>query len=201
MYDLNLLYELVVLVTIPEYREFYPTTRFGYRNGRPTRAEHQAYLYRARYESPLLLELVTSPIALVAAGPVLIRAWIAAADELIDFIDKLHDRSDRRREEKEERVLRSLERRKRLQELTQADEVSSEPRDQLDVQIREALADIDGSRDDLHKALMAHGAEATYEAMQRRISNNAVRPRQLELFAAFDVADDGEEAGSADELR
>jgi hypothetical protein len=190
-YDLNLLYELVALVSLPQYANYPIDRRFWYRNGRGVRPPDQAYLYRAEFASPLLLEIAFSPIAIF--GPWLIRRWIAAADDVINFIDGVHDRPARREEERQERVVRAKERRKREldldREIAEREHVAA-----LNARIDDGLRKLDhAALEDLLDALVARGALSTYENVRKRISDNPVRPRELDIFPAYDAGEEDDE--------
>src|SRR4051794_24019504 len=75
-YDLSVLYDIVTLAAIPEGADVNFQGRFVWtRYGRPVPPGLAPYVLRARYESPLLLEIgFLSGVFLV---PKVIRGWVA----------------------------------------------------------------------------------------------------------------------------
>jgi hypothetical protein len=59
MYDLELLYDLQVLLHQGDYAEYRFSTAFFYRNGRPLKSEHRLRTARISKGSPLEVELLT----------------------------------------------------------------------------------------------------------------------------------------------
>lgn len=58
LYDFELLYDLVTILTYPDYSG-YPLTRyFWYRKGRATKPEHKIRTLRIIKESPLIIEII-----------------------------------------------------------------------------------------------------------------------------------------------
>ncbi len=82
IYDLNLFYDAVVLANVDDYKEYNFTQYFWFRKGRAIRQEHQLYLARVRYESPL--ELVTILFA-AAAAPAFLWALVQLFEKISNW--------------------------------------------------------------------------------------------------------------------
>lgn len=72
IYDFSLLHDCVALSTIPEYENYYFSQYFWYRKGRPLHPEHQLYLNKISYNSPLGLEVIIPATAAALGMPLLI---------------------------------------------------------------------------------------------------------------------------------
>ena len=66
LYDFTLLYDIVTLISLPQYRKYRFSQRFWFRQGRPLKTEHQLYISRLRNESPLLLEVLFPAVVLIS---------------------------------------------------------------------------------------------------------------------------------------
>lgn len=79
LYDMNLLNDCIVLVSLPEYAEFKFSTTFWYRNGRPVSRDHRLYLGRIRHSSPIELSVIFTMTAAAVGVP-----WV-----LVQTIEKV----------------------------------------------------------------------------------------------------------------
>ena len=79
LYDVNLLYDAVVLSLLPEYEEYKFSRYFWYRQGRHLHEKHRLLLKRIRSESPI--ELVTI-ITAAAASVGILWALLQAIEKI-----------------------------------------------------------------------------------------------------------------------
>lgn len=75
LYNLELLHDLSLLVSLKEYKDYKISARFWYRDGRPLREEHKVRAIRIVKESPFVIEITLG-------GTAAIHALIIAAREI-----------------------------------------------------------------------------------------------------------------------
>lgn len=80
LYDLTLLHDIVVLISLPEYQDYKFPPSFWFRNGRPIKSEHELYLNKINHNSPLGLEVI---IPSIGVGSVTILWMLLQALEKI----------------------------------------------------------------------------------------------------------------------
>lgn len=97
IYDFSLLHDCLALSTIDEYKKYYFSHYFWYRNGRPLQPEHKLYLNKINHNSPLALEVVIPLTAAVLGMPLtiikgieMVRTWKIKEEKLKLEVEKLH---------------------------------------------------------------------------------------------------------------
>jgi hypothetical protein len=201
-YDLSILYDLTALISVPEGQEVNFNGRFFWtRYGRPVPPEFRAYVFRASYESPLLLELSLLPT--IALAPAIIRRWTAAIEDVLDLPDRIRDRRGQRREARADRVLHAAEREARLKDLELADDARELRRMEIEIRrieqeserrvaqtdliaaqqsLDQALANPSQAHRELEGALEEHDANGAYANVKRRLGDSPVRAYEVEIF-------------------